>query len=686
MKIDNRNLDPLLAPKSIAIVGASTKLNSYGLALLNMLINGKFRGAIYPVNPKYKSYKNIKFYSSILEIPAKPDNTVIAVSSNRVESAVNEAIKAGSKSLTILADISEEKFNKKIKNIADEAGIPICGPNSMGIHNLEKNIRISPFVFPSDLITGGIAMIIQSGSVLGALTNNDRRLRYNFFVSSGSENVTNASDYLLWALKQPSTSVVGMFLESVRDPVLFIEGLKLAKEKDIPIVILKVGRTEASSKLALSHTGALVGDFEVFKAVIEKYNAHLVYSIDEMAASLQVFSHYQTIERKGIASIHDSGGERELIVDIADDLSVPFARLSKETREKLTNVLEPTMDTNNPLDAWGSGHDADKLFKNAFLHLLSDKNVSLGLYVQDWRQDYYLHLMHEKILLEVKKETKKPIIAVSNYSMTIDQEMAKRFLDNGIPLVKGTKEALIAIKNLLNNEKIKFSLNPRPKNKKFVKWSIKLNKSKHLDPVQGFALLNDYGINVADYRVCNSISDVVEASKIIGFPLVIKTLTENLHHKTEVNGVIVNVKNLKDLKENYRDLEKRLGKKVLVSKMITGGIEWSIGVKNDPDFGPAVMISLGGTLIDILDEKLILMAPFSPTELQKKLKPLKSYNLLKGYRGSSKYSVKKLCEAASKISYLALDFSKHINEIDINPIIILEDNAVAVDNVFIVKC
>ena len=686
MKIDNRNLDPLLAPKSIAIIGASTKLNSYGLALLNMLTNGKFKGAIYPVNPKYKSYKNIKFYSSILEIPAKPDNTVIAVSSTRVESAVYEAIKVGSKSLTILADTSEEKFNKKIKKIADEAGIPICGPNSMGIHNLEKNIRISPFVFPSDLITGGIAMIIQSGSVLGALTNNDRRLRYNFFVSSGSENVTNASDYLLWALKQPSTSVVGMFLESVRDPVLFIEGLKLAKEKDIPIVILKVGRTEASSKLALSHTGALVGDFEVFKAVIEKYNAHLVYSIDEMAASLQVFSHYQTIERKGIASIHDSGGERELIVDIAEDLSVPFARLSKETRVKLTNVLEPTMDTNNPLDAWGSGHDADKLFKNAFLHLLSDKNVSLGLYVQDWRQDYYLHLMHEKILLEVKKETKKPIIAVSNYSMTIDQEMAKRFLDNGIPLVKGTKEALVAIRNLLNNKKIKFSLNPRPKNKNFVKWRIKLNESKHLDPVEGFALLNDYGINVADYRVCNSISDVVEASKIIGFPLVIKTLTENLHHKTEVNGVIVNIKNLKDLKENYQDLEKRLGKKVLVSKMITGGIEWSIGVKNDPDFGPAVMISLGGTLIDILDEKLILMAPFSPTELQKKLKPLKSYNLLKGYRGSSEYSVKKLCEAASKVSYLALDFNKHINEIDINPIIILEDNAVAVDNVFIVKC
>ena len=685
MKTKNKNLDPLLAPASIAILGASTKQGSYGLALLNMLTDGNFKGKIYPINPKYKNYKKLKFYNSILELPSKPDNTVIAVASARVENALYEAIRAGSKSITILADTSEEKFDVKIKSIAEKAGIPICGPNSMGIHNLEQNVRISPFVFPSDLITGGVAMIIQSGSVLGALTNNDRRIRYNFFVSSGSENVTNASDYLLWCLQQPSTKVVGMFLESVRDPIKFLEGLKLAKEKNIPIVILKVGRTEASSKLALSHTGALVGDFEVFKAVLEKYNAHIVYSIDELAASLQVFSHYQNVENKGIASIHDSGGERELIVDIADDLSVPFAKLTKDTKQKLSYVLEPTMDTNNPLDAWGSGHDADQLFKSAFLNLLSDKNVSLGLYVQDWREDYYLHLMHEKIIFEIIKEAKKPVIAVSNYSMTIDQQMAKRFLENGIPLVKGTRETLVAIKNLLNNKKIKFSSKSHPRNKNFDKWRNELKASTYLDPLKGYALLNDYGINVADYKVCHSASDVISAAKIIEFPLVLKTLSENLHHKTEVNGVIVNIKNFKDLKENYRDLEKRLGKKVMISKMITGGIEWSIGVKNDPDFGPAVMISLGGTMIDILDEKLILMAPFTTNEVNKKLKTLRSYNLMTGYRGSNNYSIQKLCDAASKISYLAFDFRRYIKEIDVNPIIVKEDDAIAVDNVFILK-
>ena len=685
MKTQNKSLDPLLAPASIAILGASTKPGSYGLALLNMLTDGKFKGKIYPINPKYKNYKKLKFYKSVLELPSEPDNTVIAVASARVENALYEAIRAGSKSITILADTSEEKFDINIKSIAEKAGIPICGPNSMGIHNLKQNVRISPFVFPSDLITGGVAMIIQSGSVLGALTNNDRRLRYNFFVSSGSENVTNASDYLLWCLQQPSTKVVGMFLESVRDPVKFLEGLKLAKEKNIPIVILKVGRTEASSKLALSHTGALVGDFEVFKAVLEKYNAHIVYSIDELAASLQVFSHYQHVENKGIASIHDSGGERELIVDIADDLSVPFAKLTKDTKQKLSYVLEPTMDTNNPLDAWGSGHDADQLFKNAFLNLLSDKNVSLGLYVQDWREDYYLHLMHEKIIFEIIKEAKKPVIAVSNYSMTIDQQMAKRFLENGIPLVKGTREALVAIKNLLNNKKIKFSSESRPRNKNVIKWRNELQASTFLDSLKGYALLNDYGINVADFKICHSTSEVISAAKIIEFPLVLKTLSENLHHKTEVNGVIVNIKNLKDLKKNYRDLEKRLGKKVMISKMISEGIEWSIGVKNDPDFGPAVMISLGGTMIDILNEKLILMAPFTTSEVNKKLKTLRSYNLMTGYRGSNNYSIQKLCDAASKISYLAFDFRRYIKEIDVNPIIVKEDDAIAVDNVFILK-
>ena len=165
----------------------------------------------------------------------------------------------------------------------------------------------------------------------------------------------------------------------------------------------------------------------------------------------------------------------------------------------------------------------------------------------------------------------------------------------------------------------------------------------------------------------------------------LKTLKENLHHKTEVNGVFTDIKNLTDLRKKYKSIKKRLGRNVLISKMISGGLEWSIGMKNDPDFGPAIMVSLGGTMIDLIDEKVVLMAPFSKEELKMKIRKLKSFKLLHGYRGSKKYSLEKLCETASKLSFLAFDFRENLKEIDLNPVIILENDAIAVDNVFIVS-
>ena len=685
MVIKNQKLDTLLNPSSIAIVGASLKPKSYGLALLKMLTGGGFKGKILPINPKYINKNNTVFYSSLSELPVSPEHTVIAVASHRVENAVNEAIKANSKSLTILVDISQEKFLNKINPLAKEAGISICGPNSMGIHNLEDCVRISPFIFPLDLVPGGISLIVQSGSVLGALANNDRRLRYNLFISTGSEIVTSAADYLIWILNKPSTKVVGMFIESIRDPNQFIEALKIASKKNIPVVILKVGRTEASSKMALSHTGALVGNHEVFKAVLEKYGAHIVQTIDELAASLQVFNFYNSCSGKGIASIHDSGGERELIVDLADDISVPFASLLNKTKENLSAELEETMDVDNPLDAWGSGHDADKLFRNSFLHLIQDPNVSIGLYVMDWRQDYYLHLMHEEIIYSMIKNFNKPVIAVSNYSLTNDHEMAIRFLERGIPLIKGTHEALVAVKNLIQNSNNKIIENSFKPNKKLSFWKKKLSQKEPLTVLESFKILKDYNIQSADHKQANSLKTVMETAENIGFPVVLKTLSNKINHKTEQNAVYVNIKNKSELKFKYNDLKSRLGKNVLIAKMILNGSEWSLGVINDPAFGPAIMISAGGTLIDLLDDKVVMMAPFNEKQIKAKIKSLKSYKLLKGFRGSQKLSETKLCQAAAAFSHLAWDLKDFIIEADINPLTITRENALALDSLILKK-
>ena len=674
------NLDALLSPKSVAILGASLKPKSYGLALLKMLKGGGFVGDIFPINQKYKQNTDQSFYSSFSDLPYAPDHSVIAVASQRVEKAVNEAIQFGSKSLTILADISQENFYKRILPISREAKVSVCGPNSMGIHNLDEKIRISPFVFPLDLIPGGISLIIQSGSVLGALANNDRRLRYNLFISTGSETVTTAADYLIWTLKRSSTKAVGLFIESIRDPERFIEGLKLASTKNIPVIILKVGRTEASSRMALSHTGAIVGNYDVFKTIIEKYGAHIVHSIDEMAASLQVLSEFQNCEGKGIASIHDSGGERELIADLADDLAVPFATLSQETNKKISKELEPTMEVDNPLDAWGSGHKADELFKNSFTHLINDPNVSIGLYVMDWRQDYYLHQMHEKVLYSIINQIKKPVIAVSNYSLNNDNEMAIRFLENGIPLVKGTKEALVAVKILIHNKQNNIRNVTCEPNIKAEYWKERLSNKIPLTVLESFQVLSDYNIRTAKHRKANSLQTVIKAAEEIGFPIVIKTLSNKIHHKTEERGVYTNINDQSDLALRYNDLKKRLGEEVLIAEMILNGSEWSLGVINDSDFGPAIMISAGGVLIDLLDDKIILMAPFSEDEIKTKLLSLKAFKLLTGYRGSYKLSYEQLCKTAVSFSKLAWDLREVISEVDINPLIITKSEAIAVDS------
>ena len=684
----SKGLDALLNPSSVALIGASMKPNSYGLALLNMLTQGGFKGKIFPINQNYVSnQKKLSFYSSITEIPVKPDHTVIAVSSSRVEPILNEAILAGSKSLTIFADTSAESFHKRIKSIADEAGVEICGPNSMGFHNLDKKVRISPFQFPLDLIPGNISIILQSGSVLGALLNNDRRLRYNIIISSGAESKTTASEYLNWILNQSSTKVVGLFLEAIRNPEGFISSLKLASLKKIPIVILKVGKTEASSKLALSHTGALVGNYEVFKAVVEENGGHLVDTIDEMAACLQVFAQFNEVaDGKGIASIHDSGGERELMVDLAEQNSVPYALISKETKKKISKVLEPTMKPENPLDAWGSGHKADKIFENSFIYLLEDKSVSLGLYVMDWRQDYYLHLMHEKVLYNILPKIKKPVIAVSNYSLTNDHELALRFYNHGIPLVKGTKEALVAINKLLKNKSfipINKKINFRNAKKDF--WIKSLKNKKEIGVLDSFKLLSDYGIKSPTMNEVFSISEAKKFVKKTNFPVVLKTSNIDIFHKTEVKGVYTNINSFKQLEFLYKDLSYRLGKGVFISEMIENGIELSLGLINDIDFGPAVVLSAGGKLIELLDDKIVFPAPVSIKDVKSKINNLKIAKLFHGYRGEEKLDINILCKTISQFSYLSWDLRSIIHEIDINPISFSKFGVYALDTLIILK-
>lgn len=689
MTSDKPSLEPLLAPRSIALIGASRKTGTYGRALLDMLVGGGFEGQIYPVNPNQaradhpdSTEHNLTFMASLEDLPEAPDHTVLAVGTAHLDAAFEQVIRAGSKAATIFADSKDHDQKARIKAMAREAGIPLIGPNSMGFHNLDHHTRITPFPVPLDLTPGGMAAVVQSGSILGALLNNDRRFRFNTLISTGSEATTTAADYLHWLLGRSTTRVVGMFLESVRDPEGFLHALERAADLDIPVVILKVGRSEASARMAMSHTGALVGNHQVFVAAAESRGAHLVDTVDEMAALLQVFNQGRRATGAGIASIHDSGGERELIADLAEDLKVPFAQLAPATLAKIEDILEPGLDADNPLDAWGTGHGADEIFTRAFLAMLDDDAVAAGLYMLDWRQNYPLHEMHEQVIYKIMAATAKPVFAASNFALTDNREMAARMADKGLPLVEGSREILVAMKHLLQHGKTRQKkIDPAPHPDR-SSWLARLAAAP-MDEAESMSLLAAYGMATPEYAVAESTDDAVSKALEIGFPVALKTLADGVHHKTDVDGVKINLTSAEAVAAAYQDMASRLSPRVLVAGMVPGGIELALGAVRDRDFGMAVMISAGGTGVELLDDKMILMPPFDADTVLSRLKEMKIHTLMTGYRGKPPLAITAFAQFAAAFSHLVHDLGPGLEEIDLNPVIVHETAAVAVDALFL---
>ncbi|HXV36710.1 MAG TPA: CoA-binding protein, partial [Myxococcota bacterium] len=257
-------LDPLLAPRSIAFLGASQRADTPGNDMLRAAVAGGFKGALYPINPRYGEVEGVACLPSIDALPETVDHIVLCVASEKIEDALAQAIRHGARAATIFASCHLEQdrepaLAQRIAAMAREAGVAICGGNCMGFINPEIGLRVAAFPCNPSSQVGPITWIAQSGSVYGALPFNDRRLKFNLCVSSGSEFVTRSSDYLAWALRRDSTRVVGMFLESVRDPEGFEAALAEAARREIPVVVLKTGRTPAAAEMARTHTGALAG-------------------------------------------------------------------------------------------------------------------------------------------------------------------------------------------------------------------------------------------------------------------------------------------------------------------------------------------------------------------------------------------------------------------------------------------
>ena len=680
-------LTPLLDPRSIAFVGASARGGRPGHTMLDLNRGGSLEGRLYPVNPRYSRIDGIDCYASLEELPEVPDLVVLGLADRRLESALSEAATVGARAAVIFGGANLEEpeqtlLIRRLSAIAAEADLPICGGNGMGFYNLDAGLRITFSRPPNATPPGGVALISHSGSSWSSLTHNDGRLRFNLSVSSGQELNVGVADYLRYALAMPTTRAIGLVLETVRRPEDFVAALSEANAQGVPVMALKVGRTEQSARLAVSHSGAIVGDDAAFDAIFEHYGVGRARTLEELAAGLLLLSSAGRVGPGGLAVIHDSGFERELLIDLASDHGTTLAQVSPETGRRLAALLDPGLEPVNPLDAWGTGRDYERVFAECLCTLMEDPDTACGFISHSLRAGFWISEAWARVARESARRSAKPIAVVSNFPWVGEGGIVKRMSDSGVPVIGGMGNGLDAARHLfawrdfLAREAISPPAGLDPT--RLEAWRARLEAGGALDEAESLALLADYGLDVARSRVAASRGEIEALVRELDAPVALKTAMPGVHHKSDGGGVLLDVAPER-LAGAYDALAARFGPRVLVADMAPPGVEMALGVVRDPHFGPLVVIAAGGVLIEALADRRLAVPPFDAARAKRLISRLRCRPLLEAHRGRPAANVEALASAAACLSVLAHELGLWIAELDVNPIIVGPERAVAVD-------
>ncbi|MGE0006026.1 MAG: acetate--CoA ligase family protein [Parvibaculaceae bacterium] len=680
-------LDPLLKPRSIAFVGASTRPDTPGNVMIRAILREGYRGDVFAINRKYRTVEGLLCHPGLAALPVKVDHVVLGVANEHLAAGLKEAIDHGARAVTIFASCTTpgdhgDALGRRLAAMAREAGIVICGGNSMGFANPPLGLVVSGYMARRPMPAGGIALITQSGSAFSALAYNDRRLKFSAAISSGRELTATMADYIDWALDQPETRVIGLFLETARDPQEFTASLAKAERRRIPVVALKVGRTEASAAFAASHSGAIAGDDAAYEALFARYGVLATDTLDGLAASLLLFSTVKPAAEGGLASIHDSGGEREMVTDLAARIGVPFARIGARTRARIAAHLDDGLEPDNPLDVWGSGRDFETHVEACLEALMDDPDCAVGAMFQDIRDGSYVAEGFTNAAIRVARRSPKPVAVVANYAGLDHHDLALEVTEAGVPVIDGTEEGLAAIRNLLAFRDHRPQTAPpagREAGPACAFWRNRLMTGTPLDESEGLALIADYGIAVPRFRMAESAAEALAAAQAIGFPVALKTAAPGIRHKSDRHGVVLGLADEAALGEAYRSMSERLGPRVLVAEMAGRGVEIALGIVNDAQFGPYLVIASGGIWIEVLRDRAVALPPVDRDRAAALIDALRVRPLLDGRRGAEPADLAALGRAVASLSAIAEDLGDLIAEMDVNPLIVSAAGATAVD-------
>ena len=691
-------MDKIMRPKAIAVIGASTKDHTIGSDIMKRLKEYNFTGDIYPVNPKGGEIQGFKAYTSVKEIPGNVDLAIIVIAQKFVLNAIDECHEKGIKGICIISagfkEAGEEgaKAEKELVAKLKEYGMRCVGPNCLGVVNTAPDIKMDGCFAESLPERGNIGFVSQSGALGGGILNilKDLNLGFAQFISIGNQADVNAETAIEYWENEDDVQQILLYMESIQNPANFRKlATRITKKK--PILALKAGRSAAGASAASSHTGSLAGADKAANALLQQSGVIREYSLKNLFATAKVFATSPIPKGDRVAIITNSGGPGIMATDAVCEYGMQMAKLSDATKEKLRSFLPAAASVKNPVDMIASA--PIEHYKQTLETVIADENVDmigviylpfLGLKDIDVAQ----------ALMEIKaKYPEKPIIGIF---MTKNEFFTKLSnMDVNMPFFMYAEEAADGFNRL--NQQRKWMERPegkmpvydvdKAKAEKIIKAAVADGRAQ-LTTLESIDVLDAYGIRACKYGLATNEEEVVNLGNSIGYPVVMKMTSKTTSHKTDVGGVRVNIQSEEQLRAEYKDLIAKLTEKglidglegVIIQEMVKGNREMVCGIATDPQYGPMMMFGLGGVFIETMKDVTFRIAPLTDVDADEMIKSVKAYELLKGARGTKPADMAQIQETLLRLSQMVNDF-KFIDELDINPLLISEKTGegIAVD-------
>lgn len=662
-------------PQSICVVGASSKEKSIGFEILKSIKEYSFTGKVFPVNPKSDKILGFKCYKSINDILAKIDLAIIVVPKQFVEESIDQLIAKNVKSIILITagfretgeegKIQEELILKKIK----ENNIRLVGPNCMGVINTLPNIKLNATFVAEKPKTGTIAFLSQSGALGAAVLNSLREtdIKFAHFISVGNKADISENDIIKFWFNDNNIKVITLYLESFENGfelLKFVNNSKLKK----PIIVLKAGKTEAGMKAASSHTGALSGNNKIVNSILNQFGIIRTNNLNELFNTAKGFENFPIPKGKNIAIVTNAGGPAILAVDKIEERKLHLAQLTENTKNKLRKIVHPEASVNNPIDLLPGA--TSEIFKEVNEIVLQDENVDaiISIFVEPVMVEPF------KVIESVNSiQSDKPIYQVC---MPLPGFWMKYRSESqyGKPIFKNPEDPAEIISNILlfeEKKNIKYD---------FVKSEKDLfkinNKSKFLSQKEVYKLCTKYNIPIVNEKV---LSNDELNNFTFNYPIVIKGISKNVIHKSELNAVKLNIKNDDELKIALEEIKSSFVKadfnvdKFLIQPYITTKHELLIGGFRDKSFGPIIMFGSGGKYVEIFDDTQIQSAFLNDNDLIDIIQNTKIGQILKGVRGEKGLDLEELKSLIMSASKMLIE-NDDISEFDFNPIIVDNNN------------